>query len=188
LAYACRHGRCGLSPLARVLASYAGFTSGHQAETATDAAGQSTAYTYNEAGQILTSTNAKQETTSYAYDSSGRISTVTGPETAATTTYGYDPRGRLLTVTDGDGYTVTTLYDNLDRPIRNVYPDDTYSEIVYERLDVSSRRDRLGRITRYYYDALRRLTTTRDPLNRTIRQEWHMRRARRTSGPYLLNQ
>ncbi len=155
-----------------VLATYAGYTAAHQAQTAIDAAGQTTTSTYNAAGQVLTATNARQETTTWTYDAEGRVSTVTGPVAGATTTYGYDTQGRLVTVTDADGYTVTTLYDSFDRPIRTVYPDATYEALVYDRLDVGSRQDRAGRVTRYYYDALRRLTATRDPLNRTIQQQW----------------
>ena len=35
------------------------------------------------------------------------------------------------------------------------------------------RRDRAGRVTRYYYDALRRLMATRDPAGpRSLAQEW----------------
>lgn len=42
----------------------------------------------------------------------------------------------------------------------------------YERLDSATTRNRLGRVTRYFYDPLRRLTATRDPLGRTVTQEW----------------
>jgi YD repeat-containing protein len=52
------------------------------------------------------------------------------------------------------------------------YPDGTFEETAYDRLDVASRRDRLGRVTRYYHDALRRLVATRDPAGRTIEQRW----------------
>jgi RHS repeat-associated protein len=107
-----------------------------------------------------------------AYDGSGRLLTVTGPVAGATTTYTYDAYGRLRTVTDSDGYTVTTDYDVFDRPIRQTYPDGTYEETVYERLDPVRTRDRLGRWTYRTYDADRRLTATRDPAGRTVRQEW----------------
>jgi YD repeat-containing protein len=75
-------------------------------------------------------------------------------------------------VTDAEGYAVTTDYDLFDRPVRVTYPDGSYEETTYDRLDVSTRRDRAGRITRYFYDPVRRLIATRDPLGRTIRQDW----------------
>lgn len=59
-----------------------------------------------------------------------------------------------------------------DRPIRVTYPDGTYEATTNDRLDVSTRRDRAGRITRYAYDPMRRLTATRDPAGRVVIQEW----------------
>jgi YD repeat-containing protein len=155
-----------------LLATYANYSPQHQPQTVTDAAGQVTAFTYNAAGQVLTVTNAKQETTTYVYDSAGGLQSVTGPVTGSTTIYTYDGYGRLRTVTDPESYVVTTDYDIFDRPIRITYPDGTYEETIYDRLDVGSRRDRLGRITRYYHDGLRRLIATRDPAGRTIAQAW----------------
>jgi YD repeat-containing protein len=90
----------------------------------------------------------------------------------AVTTFTYDALGRLRTATDSDGYAVTTDYDALDRPIRLSYPDGTYEEMTYSRLDMAVGRDRAGRVTRYFYDALGRLTGTRDPLGRTVGQTW----------------
>jgi len=46
-----------------LLASYSGYTTQHQPQTVTGAAGQTTTFVYNAAGQVLTVTNAKPETT-----------------------------------------------------------------------------------------------------------------------------
>jgi RHS repeat-associated protein len=138
----------------------------------TDAAGQTTTTTYNAAGQVLSVTNAKSETTTVTYDSEGWVQSVTGPVSGATTSYTYDSYGRRRTVTDSDGYVLTTDYDAFDRQVRMTYPDASYEEMTYDRLDLSTRRDRAGRLTRYYYDPLRRLVATRDPLGRVIGQEW----------------
>jgi YD repeat-containing protein len=92
--------------------------------TVTDAAGQTTTFTYNAAGQALTVTNAKSETTTYAYSTpDGYLTSVTGPVTGATTSFTYDAYGRTRTVTDSDGYTVTTDYDLLNRATKRTYPD-----------------------------------------------------------------
>lgn len=155
-----------------LLAQYANYTASHQPQTVTDAAGQTTTLTYNAAGQVLTSTNAKQETTTYAYDPDGQLQLVSGPVAGAATTYTYDDYGRPWTVTGPDGYTVTTIYDVFDRPTRTTYPDGTYEETTYDRLDPKTRRDRLGRVTQYFYDELRRLRATRDPAGRTISRSW----------------
>ena len=161
-----------------LLASYANYTPLHQPQSVTDAAGQTTTYTYNAAGQVLTVTTppragiTENRTTEYVYDANGRLQSVTRPAPSAVTTYTYDSFGRIRTITDEDGYTITTDYDPLSRPTRVTYPDGTYEETTYQRLDAVLRRDRLGRQTRYTYDALGRLVATRDPAGRTIGQEW----------------
>jgi len=160
---------CGVIPPGR---QYANYTATHRPELVTDAAGQTTTFTHNAAGQVLTSTNARQETTTYTYDTNGRLESVAGPVAGATTSYTYDGYGRVRTVTGPDGYTATTDYDVFDRPTRVTYPDGTFEETTYDRLDVATRRDRLGRVTRYYHDALRRLVATRDPAGRTIEERW----------------
>jgi len=155
-----------------LLATYGAYNTQHLPQSITDAAGQILTIGYNAAGQVQTLTNAKNQTTTIAYDSDGRMQSVTYPAAGATTTYSYDTYGRLRTVTDLDAYVVTIDYDSFDRAVRTTYPDGSYEESTYDRLDVVMRRDRAGRITRYYYDALRRLIATRDPLGRTISQEW----------------
>ena len=134
-----------------LLATYSNYNVTHLPQTITDAAGQTTTFTYNAAGQVLTVTNAKSETTTYAYDTAGHgyLQSVTGPVAGATTTYTYDTFGRVRTTTDADGYTLTMDYDPLDRLTKTTYPDGTYEQRTYYRLDVAESRDRLGRITRY---------------------------------------
>jgi RHS repeat-associated protein len=157
-----------------LLATYSNYTATHLPQTITDAAGQSTTITYNAAGQVLTLTNAKSETTTYAYDAAGHghLQSVTWPVAGATTTYTYDSQGRVRTIADADGYTVTMDYDSLGRRTKTTYPDGTYDQRTFHRLDVAESRDRLGRITRYLYDAQRRLVSARDPLGRTTTQQW----------------
>jgi RHS repeat-associated protein len=155
-----------------LLVGYDDYTSGHQPETMTDPAGETTTFTYNAAGQVLTVTNTLSETTTYAYNTDGYLTSVTGPVTGATTTYAYDDYGRIESVTDSDNYEVVTDYDELDRPTQTTYPDTTHEDITYDKLDAVTRRDREGKITRTFYDALRRIVTIRDPLGRTVTQQW----------------
>jgi RHS repeat-associated protein len=155
-----------------LLASYGGYNAQHLPATTTDAAGQSTTFTYNAAGQPLTVTNAKSETTTYAYDTNGYLQSVTGPVTGATTSYAHDSAGRVRTTTDADGYVLITDYDAFDRPIKTTYPDTTFEQTVYDKLDPVRRRDRLERWTYAFYDPLRRVVATRDPLGRAIQQQW----------------
>ena len=152
----------------------------HQQLTAIDAAGQTTTYTYDPTTyQLLTVTtpptgaNPSGVTTTYIRNASGQVTSVEGPGAGRTTTLEYDGYGRLWRLTDSEGYAVTTQYDALDRVTTVTYPDGTYEETDYDKLDAVKQRDRLGRWTQTFYDALRRPVATRDPAGRiTQRNEW----------------
>jgi RHS repeat-associated protein len=150
----------------------------HRPLTVTDAAGQTTTYTYNAAGQVLTVTTppragiTENRTTTFTYDTNGYLQSTAGPAAGTTTGYTYDGYGRVRTVTDPDNYAVTLDYDALDRQTRITYPDGTYAETIYNRLDAERQRDRFGRWTHTFHDALRRVVATRDPLGRTTTQQW----------------
>jgi len=155
-----------------LLQGYANYTN-HLPETTTDAGGQTTTLTYNARGQALTVTNAKNETTTNTYDAvTGVLQTTTGPVTGSTTTFSYDGYGRLQTVTEPDGYAVTTAYDTLNRVTTRTYPDNSTETSTYSRLDLTEQKDRLGRVTRHFYDGFGRRIATRDPAGRTIQQVW----------------
>jgi RHS repeat-associated protein len=162
-----------------LLASYT-YNSQHLPLTATDASGQTTIYTYNAAGQIGTMTNAKSEITTYNYDDNGYLQNIVGALPGAITSFTYDDFGRLRTTTDSEGYTVTIDYEaiggnparTLNRVAKVTYPDSTYEQVTYDRLDPEWTRDRLGRWSRKFYDALRRVVATQDPLNQIITSDW----------------
>jgi RHS repeat-associated protein len=154
------------------------YNDNHQPLAVTDAAGQTTTYTYDSQKRVDTMTTppragiTEERTTTYTYDPvTGNIATVTIPG-GVTSSQTYDAYGRLRTTTDNDGYTLTYDYDGFDRQIRVTYPDNTYEATVYERLDPVARRDRLGRWTHTFYDALRHPFATRDPEGRVVTQQW----------------
>ncbi len=150
------------------------YNSEHRPLTLTDAARQTNTFTYNARGQVLTATNPRQDTTTFFYDSNGYLQTVDGPLPGTNDTSGftYDTVGRLRTASDVDGYTLTFDYDAIDRLTRITYPDTTYEEITYNRLDPEVVRDRAGRETRLTYDSLRQLVAVEDPLGRVTRYNW----------------
>jgi RHS repeat-associated protein len=153
-----------------LLASYT-YNSQHEPLTVTDASGQTTTFTYNTVGQPLTITNPKSETTTLAYDSNGYFQSVTGPVSGSTLTLTYDGFGRSRTVSY-DGRTATMDYDVLDRPTKVTYPDGTYEQTIYNRLNPEQHRDRLGRWIHTFYDALGRMVSTKDAQGRSVTQEW----------------
>jgi len=160
-----------------LLASYT-YNSQHEVLTSTDASGQTTTYSYNPSGQPLTVTTparagiTENRTTTFSYDTNDYLQGVTGPATGATSAYTYDGYGRVRAITDPDNYTLTYDYDALDRITKVTYPDGTYQQTIYNRLDAEQRRDRLGRWTHTFYDALRRPVAIRDPLGQTTTLQW----------------
>jgi RHS repeat-associated protein len=141
----------------------------HRPVLSTDAAGQTTTNTFNTSGQLLSTTNPRGETRSYLYDPDGYLLRIDGPlaGTNDASLFTYDGYGRLRTMADPDGYALTLDYDALDRLTSVTYPDGTADSYAYDKLDRAVFRDRMGRETRYVFNADRQLTTKVDPLQRT---------------------
>jgi RHS repeat-associated protein len=146
----------------------------HLPLTMTDAAGQMTTNTYNARGQILTQANPRGAVTTYTYDSNGYRIAANGPlpGTGDTTTWTYDSLGRVRTKTDESGYTLTFDHDGLDRLTRITFPDATYDEYTFTRLDVTQIRDRAGRITQLEHNGVGQMTKRTDPLGRITQFQW----------------
>ena len=114
----------------------------------------------------------ENRTTMYEYDPDGYLESVSGPEAGATTRYTYEDFGRVETVIDSDAFTLSYDYDAFNRVTTITYPDGTFEETVYDKLDATRTRDRAGRWTQLFYDPLRRMTSTRDALGRYMSQDW----------------
>lgn len=151
------------------------YNSQHRPLTATDAAGQVATFTYNSSGQVLTETrvrNGANETTTWGYDANGYLMSVTGPLSGASVSFTYDGYGRVRTATDSVGYALVYDYDNLDRMTKVTFPDSTFQQTIYNRLDPQQQRDRLGRWTYTMYDALRHPAWMYDAAGRTTSYDW----------------
>lgn len=148
------------------------YNSQHLPLTAADASRQKTTFTYNSFGQPLTITNPKNEITTLNYDTNGYLMNITGAIPGSTVSFEYDGFGRVQTITDPEGYKLRVDYDALDRPTLITYHDNTYEQIVYDRLDATHTRDRMGRWSHTVYDSLRRPTIIQDALGRITQFLW----------------
>ncbi|WP_339066203.1 putative Ig domain-containing protein [Teredinibacter turnerae] len=122
-----------------------------QVESTTDLRGLTTTYTYyppshSAAGMKWTESNPETGTLTYTYDANNNVETETRERTVdglivqETVTYEYDSRNRLL---------------------KTIYPDDSYTETVYDPAgNLDKERDRFGVWTDYTYNAYGRLTDT----------------------------
>ncbi|MDR2156025.1 MAG: hypothetical protein LBE78_13555 [Burkholderiaceae bacterium] len=133
----------------------------HRPVSYTDAAGKTWRMGYNARGQLLTVTDPLGKTTTHVYDAKGYLTqTVNGK---VQTSYSYDNVGRVASRTDSEGHTLRYQYDNLDRLTSITYPDGTSETYTWTHLDRTAVTDRLGKVTKYAYDANRNLISTTDP-------------------------
>ena len=86
-------------------------------------AGETTVYTYYDAGQrkTLQRPNGAPWTWHYGYDSAGRLHTVTSPE-GHETTFGYDAADNRDSITDARQHETTFAYDGRNRLSGKTYP------------------------------------------------------------------
>jgi len=144
----------------------------HVPQAITDAAGQTTTFTYDLLGHMTGVTNPKGERTILSYDGQGYLARIDRAMEGATTLFTHDTMGRLTAVTGPDGTTTAFDHDALDRPIKATYADGTSEEQVYDRLDIARVRDRSDRWTVMSYNALRQLEEVQDAAGRVARLGW----------------
>ena len=154
----------------------------HLPLTYIDAAGQKTQYAYNKWGQPTTITNALNQVVTLSY-----IETATDPNYRrlskiaragqALASYTYDSAGRVRTTTDAGGYALVYDYDKLDRLLKTTYPDKTFEQQTYDKLNVGTKTDRQGRVTTFKHNAIGQLNQTIYPKNpgdpdRIVKLDW----------------
>ena len=140
------------------------YNAAHRPVTYTDASGQTTTYAYNDAGQVTQATDPLGRVSSYEYDHLGYPTRIVNANDQTRASFTYDDFGRVATQTDSEGHTLGFSYDALDRLTQVIYPDGTFYEYTWDRLDLAAVKDRLGRVTRYSHDSVRNLTAVSDAL------------------------
>ncbi|MGO4426432.1 sugar-binding protein, partial [Streptomyces sp. MCAF7] len=115
----------------------------------TDAAYDTTAYTYTPRGELKKVTDSAKNTWTYAYDLLGQLTAATDPD-KGTTTSAYDDRGQLTSTTDARDTTLAYVYDGLGRRTE-LHKDSPSGELrakwVYDT--VSRAKGYLAESTRY---------------------------------------
>ncbi|MHA6863788.1 discoidin domain-containing protein, partial [Ralstonia pseudosolanacearum] len=158
----------GINPIAEYT-----YDDQHNPLTYRDAAGQVTTYTYNAAGQKTSETNALGRTTRWEYDNDGFLQRVVNANGKTDVSFTYDAVGRVAGRTDAEGYTLRYQYDALNRLTQIQYPDNTTRVQTWDKLDLASVTDQMGRVTRYAYNSARNRVRATDPLGRATQYDYY---------------
>jgi RHS repeat-associated protein len=126
-----------------------------------DSANRSTTYTRNAAGQLTKIEKPGGAVTTMTYDTTGRLSTLTVPSAPGTTTitFGYNTGHKVTKITQKS--TSPTYGDKADVVTNFAY--NSGNTVV---------TDPNGKASTYAYDNQGRVTSTKDPLNRSRSHSW----------------
>lgn len=122
------------------------------------AQGQTTAYAYDDNGNLTGVTDPLGNSTKIAYDALNRLVRTTDPNSGVTG-YAYNANDRLTGVTDPRNLVTSYAYDGLDNQTRLTSPDAGATAKTYDATgNVTGATDARGVSTTNTYDALNRLT------------------------------
>ncbi|MGE4444338.1 MAG: RHS repeat-associated core domain-containing protein [Candidatus Altimarinota bacterium] len=117
-------------------------------------------YTYNKLNQVISITDEEGNITNFTYNYAGKVLSETKISNSGNivTSYTYDERGNNISVTDGEGNTTYYMYDNLNRLIKQIYPDSKEVIYVYDKVgNLVSKTDPNGSVITSTYDDMERL-------------------------------
>jgi RHS repeat-associated protein len=130
--------------------------------------------TSEEAGVTFGVTPTSGMTMSLKSTRSGFLTKIDGPLSGSQdiTRFSWHGTGMLGSAIDADGYQTFAHYDNLDRLVKTVFPDNTSEQTTYQNLDPVFFIDRLGRTSQSVYNSMDQLIATIDPLGRKTQYGW----------------
>jgi YD repeat-containing protein len=123
------------------------------------AANQTTAYAYDDQGNVTSVTDPLTHVTTNGYDALNRLVRVTDPGQGVTL-YGYNGIDQLTRVTDPRSLVTTYNYDGLGNLDAQLSPDTGAATNTYDAAgNLLTQTDAKGQTTTYAYDALNRATS-----------------------------
>ena len=117
----------------------------------TDPLGNTTSLTYNADGQPLSVTDPLGSTTSLAYDANGNLISATSASGLSTSTT-YDDHGNVLTSSSPDGTTSNTYYPGDGHIVTMPAPDGSATYTFHAAGQLATSTDARGVSTSYAYD------------------------------------
>ncbi|WP_414171733.1 hypothetical protein [Clavibacter tessellarius] len=126
-----------------------------------DSANRTTTYTRNGSGQLTKIDKPGGAVTTMTYDTTGRLATMTVPSAPGTTTitFGYNTAHKITKITQKS---TSPTYGNKADVVTNFAYNSGNTVVTNPN----------GKASTYAYDNQGRVTSTKDPLNRTRSQSW----------------
>lgn len=138
-----------------------GYDAHRNVNSIVDGLSRSTTVTYNAADQVETLTDPASTVWTLQYDGS-HLLTATKQGTNVMRSLTYDAYDRIASVTNANGYTLNYTYDGLNRPLRTIFPDATFTENQWSCCVIEAQVDRASHTTTFVYNALNQLEIMRD--------------------------
>jgi RHS repeat-associated protein len=119
---------------------------------------------YDKLGRMKALTDERGNRNEFEYDAAGKMKVVrSGAGGSQQTTSTYDAGGREITRTNALNRTTKFVYDNLDRIVETIFPDQKSIKVEYDAFgNIIAQTDQANRTTSFEYDALNRLTAVVD--------------------------
>ncbi|MBK8221888.1 MAG: hypothetical protein IPK73_12760 [Candidatus Obscuribacter sp.] len=162
----------------------AGLTAAVNGDSALAAVG----ITATAAGAVITLKSTSVNVTTYGQSTSGGSTAIIAlgantygfltkidgpmPGNRDVTTMTYDGFGRLRSTRSSTGYRLVFSYDAMNRQTKTTYPDGTFDQTIWDRLDPVLQKDRIGRTTQSAYDSMDQKVLEVDPLGRKTQYKW----------------
>jgi RHS repeat-associated protein len=120
---------------------------------------------YDALGRVSKRINAVGQSVEFKYDASGRMLSYTNAA-GRTTTFKYDGNGNRIAIGDGLGRETRYEYDALDRVVKIIAPDETFTTTEWNLNNTKRAEvDAAGNRTEYSYDSLGKLTQVKQTSN-----------------------
>jgi RHS repeat-associated protein len=142
-----------------------GYDANRNVTSTTDGLGPSTVITRNQFGQPSTVIDATNQTRTNNYNALHQLTSVTQNGNTLVSIVP-DGKGRRGTVTNANGYPLAYTYDDLNRLLRVIFPDGTYTENQWGCCHLDAQRDRADNFTNFIYNEVNRLVLAFDAKNR----------------------
>lgn len=138
-----------------------GYDARRNVNSVVDGLSRSTTVTYNAADQVDTITDPIGTVWTMQYDASYLLTT-TKQGVDIVRSFTRDAYDRVASITNANGYTLSYTYDDLNRPLRTIYPDATFTENQWGCCVIEAQVDRASQTTTFVYNALNQLEIMRD--------------------------